>query len=209
VHEHCKVGQPRGFYDSLERGECFQVKRLVVKPGERLSLPMHHHRSEHWNVMRGTALVTRGEERFLLAENQSTLIPLGVTHRFENAGKTPLEVIEVQPGGYLGEDDIVRFDDQYGRDQAGGEAGNAALRQAALRGRARGLVGGRSRCSGICSDIQRRRAITPGCLLSPGVFRQCATESASKSDNFIALRAYSHYAESATQARLRRKHKAL
>jgi mannose-6-phosphate isomerase-like protein (cupin superfamily) len=144
VHEHCKVGQPRGFYDSLERGECFQVKRLVVKPGERLSLQLHHHRSEHWTVVRGTALVTRGEERFLLAENQSTLIPLGVTHRFENAGKTPLEVIEVQSGGYLGEDDIVRFDDQYGRDQAGGEAGNAALRQAALKARARGsLAAGR------------------------------------------------------------------
>jgi mannose-1-phosphate guanylyltransferase/mannose-6-phosphate isomerase len=94
-----------------------------VKPGGRLSLQMHHHRAEHWVVVRGTALVTRGEERFLLSENESTFIPLGVTHRLENPGKTSLEMIEVQSGGYLGEDDIVRFDDQYGREQ-----GSAAAR---------------------------------------------------------------------------------
>jgi mannose-1-phosphate guanylyltransferase / mannose-6-phosphate isomerase len=115
AEEHRKVGRPWGFYDSLERGERFQVKHIVVKPGGRLSLQMHHHRAEHWVVVRGTALVTRGDERFLLSENQSTFIALGVTHRLENPGKTPLEVIEVQSGCYLGEDDIVRFDDQYGR----------------------------------------------------------------------------------------------
>ncbi|SMG26028.1 mannose-1-phosphate guanylyltransferase/mannose-6-phosphate isomerase [Paraburkholderia susongensis] len=124
AEEHRKVGRPWGFYDSLERGERFQVKRIVVKPGGRLSLQMHHHRAEHWIVVRGTALVTRGDERFLLSENQSAFIPLGVTHRLENPGKTPLEIIEVQSGGYLGEDDIVRFDDQYGRDQESGHAGN-------------------------------------------------------------------------------------
>lgn len=123
AQEHRKVGRPWGFYDSLERGERFQVKRIVVKPGGRLSLQMHHHRAEHWIVVRGTARVTRGEECFLLSENQSTYIPLGVTHRLENPGKTPLEMIEVQSGGYLGEDDIVRFDDQYGRDQESGHAG--------------------------------------------------------------------------------------
>ncbi|WP_144143192.1 mannose-1-phosphate guanylyltransferase/mannose-6-phosphate isomerase [Paraburkholderia sp. BCC1884] len=123
AQEHRKVGRPWGFYDSLERGERFQVKRIVVKPGGRLSLQMHHHRAEHWIVVCGTARVTRGEESFLLTENQSTFIPLGVTHRLENPGKTPLEMIEVQSGGYLGEDDIVRFDDQYGRDQESGHAG--------------------------------------------------------------------------------------
>ena len=128
AQEHRKVGRPWGFYDSLERGERFQVKRIVVKPGGRLSLQMHHHRAEHWIVVRGTALVTRGEERFLLSENQSTFIPLGVTHRLENPGKTPLEMIEVQSGGYLGEDDIVRFDDQYGRDQESGHAGKDTSR---------------------------------------------------------------------------------
>ncbi|HZZ12294.1 MAG TPA: mannose-1-phosphate guanylyltransferase/mannose-6-phosphate isomerase [Paraburkholderia sp.] len=123
AQEHRKVGRPWGFYDSLERGERFQVKRIVVKPGGRLSLQMHHHRAEHWIVVRGTALVTRGKETFLLSENESTYIPLGVTHRLENPGKTPLEMIEVQSGGYLGEDDIVRFDDQYGRDQESADAG--------------------------------------------------------------------------------------
>ncbi|TDN70527.1 mannose-1-phosphate guanylyltransferase/mannose-6-phosphate isomerase [Paraburkholderia sp. BL10I2N1] len=113
--EHRKVQRPWGCYDSIDRGERFQVKRIVVKPGGRLSLQMHHHRAEHWVVVRGTARVTRGEETFLLSENQSTYIPLGVTHRLENPGKTPLEIIEVQSGSYLGEDDIVRFDDQYGR----------------------------------------------------------------------------------------------
>jgi oxalate decarboxylase/phosphoglucose isomerase-like protein (cupin superfamily) len=91
------------------------VKRIVVKPGERLSLQMHLHRAEHWAVVRGTALVTRGEERFMLAENQSTFIPPGVTHRIGEPGKAPLVVVEVQSGAYPGEDDIVRFDDKYGR----------------------------------------------------------------------------------------------
>ena len=121
AQEHRKVQRPWGCYDSIDRGERFQVKRIVVKPGGRLSLQMHHHRAEHWVVVRGTARVTRGEESFLLSENQSTYIPLGVTHRLENPGKTPLEIIEVQSGGYLGEDDIVRFDDQYGRTQGGSD----------------------------------------------------------------------------------------
>ena len=124
--EHRKVQRPWGCYDSIDHGERFQVKRIVVKPGGRLSLQMHHHRAEHWVVVRGTARVTRGEERFLLSENQSTYIPLGVTHRLENPGKTPLEIIEVQSGSYLGEDDIVRFDDQYGR-AATGAAGQGTL----------------------------------------------------------------------------------
>jgi mannose-1-phosphate guanylyltransferase/mannose-6-phosphate isomerase len=122
AEEHRKVGRPWGFYDSLERGERFQVKRIVVKPGGRLSLQMHHHRAEHWVVVRGTALVTRGDERFLLSENQSTFIALGLTHRLENPGKTPLEIIEVQSGSYLGEDDIVRLDDQYGRNEGSADA---------------------------------------------------------------------------------------
>lgn len=112
---HRKVRRPWGFYDSIEHGDRFQVKRIVVAPGARLSLQMHHHRAEHWIVVCGTALVTRGEEEFLLSENESTFIPLGVRHRLENPGKVPLEIIEVQSGSYLGEDDIVRFDDKYGR----------------------------------------------------------------------------------------------
>lgn len=112
---HRKVHRPWGYYDSVDNGERFQVKRIVVKPGARLSLQMHHHRAEHWIVVRGTARVTRGEETFLLSENESTYIPLGVVHRLENPGKLPLEIIEVQSGSYLGEDDIVRFDDTYGR----------------------------------------------------------------------------------------------
>ncbi|SAL34761.1 mannose-1-phosphate guanylyltransferase [Caballeronia concitans] len=112
---HRKVRRPWGFYDSIEHGERFQVKRIVVAPGAQLSLQMHHHRAEHWIVVCGTALVTRGEEQFLLSENESTFIPLGVRHRLENPGKVPLEMIEVQSGSYLGEDDIVRFDDTYGR----------------------------------------------------------------------------------------------
>jgi len=112
---HRKVHRPWGFYDSIDAGDRFQVKRIVVKPGAQLSLQMHHHRAEHWIVVRGTARVTRGEESFLLAENQSTYIPLGTTHRLENPGKVPLEMIEVQSGSYLGEDDIVRFEDTYGR----------------------------------------------------------------------------------------------
>ncbi|SIT39396.1 mannose-1-phosphate guanyltransferase [Paraburkholderia ribeironis] len=112
---HRKVHRPWGNYDSVDTGERFQVKRIVVNPGARLSLQMHHHRAEHWIVVRGTALVTRGEERFIVSENESAYIPLGVTHRLENPGKMPLEMIEVQSGSYLGEDDIVRFDDTYGR----------------------------------------------------------------------------------------------
>jgi mannose-1-phosphate guanylyltransferase/mannose-6-phosphate isomerase len=112
---HRKVHRPWGNYDSVDTGERFQVKRIVVNPGARLSLQMHHHRAEHWIVVRGTALVTRGDERFIVSENESAYIPLGVTHRLENPGKMPLEMIEVQSGSYLGEDDIVRFDDTYGR----------------------------------------------------------------------------------------------
>ncbi|HXZ08431.1 MAG TPA: mannose-1-phosphate guanylyltransferase/mannose-6-phosphate isomerase, partial [Paraburkholderia sp.] len=113
---HRKVRRPWGYYDSIDRGERFQVKRIVVQPGARLSLQLHHHRAEHWTVVRGTAMVVRGEERFMLGENESTFIPLGVRHRLENPGKLPLEIIEVQSGSYLGEDDIVRFDDVYGRE---------------------------------------------------------------------------------------------
>ncbi|WP_186268104.1 cupin domain-containing protein, partial [Burkholderia gladioli] len=112
---HRKVHRPWGHYDSIDSGERFQVKRIVVKPGEKLSLQMHHHRAEHWVVVKGTAQVTRGEDTFLLSENESTYIPLGTVHRLGNPGKTPLEIIEVQSGTYLGEDDIVRFEDNYGR----------------------------------------------------------------------------------------------
>jgi mannose-1-phosphate guanylyltransferase/mannose-1-phosphate guanylyltransferase/mannose-6-phosphate isomerase len=96
-------------------GERFQVKRITVKPGAKLSLQMHHHRAEHWIVVSGTALVTIGDEERMLSENESTYIPIGMTHRLENPGVLPLEMIEVQSGSYLGEDDIVRFDDTYGR----------------------------------------------------------------------------------------------
>jgi len=112
---HRQVHRPWGSYDSIDMGERFQVKRIVVRPGAVLSLQMHHHRAEHWIVVSGTAEVTCGEKVFLLAENQSTYIPLGVTHRLRNVGKVPLELIEVQSGSYLGEDDIVRFEDSYGR----------------------------------------------------------------------------------------------
>jgi len=112
---HRKVYRPWGAYDSIDNGERFQVKRITVKPGAALSLQMHHHRAEHWIVVSGTAKVTCGEKTLLLTENQSTYIPLGVTHRLENPGQLPLELIEVQSGSYLGEDDIVRFDDVYGR----------------------------------------------------------------------------------------------
>ncbi len=112
---HRKVYRPWGYYDSVDSGERFQVKRIVVEPGAKLSLQMHHHRAEHWIVVSGTAQVTRGDEVFLVAENESTYIPLGVTHRLENLGVIPLEMIEVQSGSYLGEDDIVRFQDTYGR----------------------------------------------------------------------------------------------
>ncbi len=113
--QHRRVARPWGWYDSVDAGERYQVKRITVRPGAKLSLQMHHHRAEHWIVVKGTALVTRGDEETLLTENQSTYIPLGVKHRLENPGKTELELIEVQSGGYLGEDDIVRFEDTYGR----------------------------------------------------------------------------------------------
>ncbi|WP_350639700.1 cupin domain-containing protein, partial [Psychrobacter sp. CAL606-MNA-CIBAN-0158] len=96
-------------------GDRFQVKRIIVNPGAQLSLQMHHHRAEHWIVVKGTAMVTNGDKEIMLTENQSTYIPLGATHRLTNPGKIPLELIEVQSGAYLGEDDIVRFEDTYGR----------------------------------------------------------------------------------------------
>jgi mannose-1-phosphate guanylyltransferase/mannose-6-phosphate isomerase len=112
---HRKVYRPWGWYDTIDSGPRFQVKRIVVTPGAALSLQMHHHRAEHWVVVTGTAQVTRGDEVFILSENQSTYIPLGVKHRLQNPGKVPLEMIEIQSGLYLGEDDIVRFEDTYGR----------------------------------------------------------------------------------------------
>jgi len=112
---HREVFRPWGSYDSIDSGDRFQVKRLTVKPGGVLSLQMHHHRAEHWIVVQGTARITRNDETFLLAENESTYIPVGATHRIENPGKVPLHIIEVQSGSYLGEDDIVRFEDNYGR----------------------------------------------------------------------------------------------
>ncbi len=112
---HRKVFRPWGWYDRVDGGERFQVKRIVVKPGASLSLQMHHNRAEHWIVVSGTARVTRGTESFLVSENESTFIPLGTTHRLENPGRVALEMIEVQSGAYLGEDDIVRFEDVYGR----------------------------------------------------------------------------------------------
>ena len=112
---HPRVYRPWGSYETIDLGPRFQVKRIVVKPGAALSLQMHHHRAEHWIVVKGTARVTRGDEVFLLSENQSTFIPLGATHRLENPGTIPLEMIEVQSGAYLGEDDIVRFEDRYQR----------------------------------------------------------------------------------------------
>ena len=134
---HRKVFRPWGSYDGIDSGERFQVKRIIVNPGAALSLQLHYHRAEHWIVVRGTARVTRGDEVFLLTENQSTYIPLGVKHRLENPGRVPLEIIEVQSGSYLGEDDIVRFEDTYGRaagaapgaqheEPAGAEAGAGA-----------------------------------------------------------------------------------
>jgi mannose-1-phosphate guanylyltransferase/mannose-6-phosphate isomerase len=112
---HRKVARPWGWYDSVDEGERFKVKRIQVKPGASLSLQMHHHRAEHWIVVRGTAEITNGDKVITLTENQSTYIPQGQTHRLANPGKTPLEIIEVQSGSYLGEDDIVRFEDTYGR----------------------------------------------------------------------------------------------
>jgi hypothetical protein len=112
---HREVFRPWGSYDSVDGGARFQVKRLTVNPGAQLSLQMHHHRAEHWIVVSGTAKITCNEKVFFLSENESTYIPLGATHRIENPGKLPLHVIEVQSGSYLGEDDIVRFEDTYGR----------------------------------------------------------------------------------------------
>ncbi|WP_213297269.1 mannose-1-phosphate guanylyltransferase/mannose-6-phosphate isomerase [Paraburkholderia sacchari] len=113
---HRKVARPWGSYESIDQGERFQVKRIIVNPGSSLSLQMHHHRAEHWIVVRGTARIFNEGQELLLAENQSTYIPLGAKHRLQNPGKIPLELIEVQSGSYLGEDDIVRFEDNYGRD---------------------------------------------------------------------------------------------
>ncbi len=112
---HSKVYRPWGDYETIDMANCYQVKRITVKPGAVLSLQKHYHRAEHWTVVSGAALVTRGEETFLLKEDESTYIPLGTLHRLENPGKIPLELIEVQSGSYLGEDDIVRYEDVYGR----------------------------------------------------------------------------------------------
>ena len=113
--EHLRVHRPWGWYEGVDAGERFQVKRIMVKPGEKLSLQMHHHRAEHWVVVSGTAKATIGNNSTLISENQSTYIPIGELHRLENPGKVPLHIIEVQSGCYLGEDDIVRHDDTYGR----------------------------------------------------------------------------------------------
>jgi mannose-1-phosphate guanylyltransferase / mannose-6-phosphate isomerase len=112
---HREVFQPWGSYDSIDFGDRFQVKRLTVNPGAILSLQMHHHRAEHWIVVSGTARITCDDKIFLLSENESTYIPIGSRHRIENPGKVPLHIVEVQSGSYLGEDDIVRFEDSYGR----------------------------------------------------------------------------------------------
>jgi len=115
---HTEVYRPWGSYETIELSERYQVKRIRVKPGASLSLQMHHHRAEHWVVVTGTAIVQRNEEEMILSENESVYIPLGATHRLTNPGKVPLEMIEVQVGSYLGEDDIVRFEDIYGRTPA-------------------------------------------------------------------------------------------
>jgi len=117
-HEHMnhrEVYRPWGIFDSIDNGNRYQVKRITVKPGAKLSVQLHHHRAEHWIVVSGTAMVTNGEDQFLVTENQSTYIPIGQVHCLENPGVIPLELIEVQSGSYLGEDDIVRLKDQYGR----------------------------------------------------------------------------------------------
>ena len=113
--EHRQVRRPWGWYDSITNGERFQVKHIFVDPGKSLSLQLHHHRSEHWVVVKGSAKVTSGNEIFILAENESTFIPMGIKHQLTNVGKIPLELIEVQSGSYLGEDDIIRFNDEHGR----------------------------------------------------------------------------------------------
>lgn len=114
-HQHRQVYRPWGVYDSIDNGKRYQVKRITVKPGAKLSVQMHHHRAEHWIVVSGTAKVTNGDKTFLVTENESTYIPIGQVHALENPGVLPLEMIEVQSGSYLGEDDIVRFEDKYGR----------------------------------------------------------------------------------------------
>ena len=116
---HRRVHRPWGSFETVDSGPGFQVKRLTVNPEAALSLQMHHHRAEHWVVVRGTAKVTKGDEEFYLHENQSAYVPVGSTHRLENPGKVPLEIIEVQSGSYLGEDDIVRFEDRYNRQSDG------------------------------------------------------------------------------------------
>ena len=118
AHSHHRVFRPWGSYESLASADGFQVKRIIVNPGQRLSLQMHHHRAEHWVVVRGVAEVVNGEESFLLREDQSAYIPIGAKHRLSNPGAVPLELIEVQSGSYLGEDDIVRFEDVYGRSES-------------------------------------------------------------------------------------------
>jgi mannose-1-phosphate guanylyltransferase/mannose-6-phosphate isomerase len=120
VDLHRKVFRPWGTYEVLDSEARFKVKRITVNPGASLSLQMHYHRSEHWIVVKGTARIVRENEAFILSENQSTYIPLGIKHRLENPGKVPLEMIEVQSGPYLGEDDIVRFEDHYRRKTEGG-----------------------------------------------------------------------------------------
>ncbi|MBY0399771.1 cupin domain-containing protein, partial [Myxococcota bacterium] len=115
TEHNARVFRPWGHYEGVAEGDRFQVKRISVKPGGKLSLQMHHHRAEHWVVVAGTARITNGDHEMLLSENQSTYIPIGVSHRLENPGKTELTLIEVQSGSYLGEDDIVRFEDIYGR----------------------------------------------------------------------------------------------
>jgi mannose-6-phosphate isomerase-like protein (cupin superfamily) len=112
---HRQVYRPWGNYDSIDEGKRFKVKRITVKPGEKLSVQMHYHRVEHWVVVTGTALVRVGDSENLVTENESIFIPIGGVHSLENPGKVPLELIEVQTGSYLGEDDIVRFEDRYGR----------------------------------------------------------------------------------------------
>jgi len=115
AHTHRKVYRPWGTYETIAKSQRFLVKRTTVKSGSKLSLQKHFHRAEHWIVVRGTALVTRGEDQFILREDESTYIPLSVPHRLENPGQIPLEIIEVQSGSYLNEKDIVRLEDMYGR----------------------------------------------------------------------------------------------
>jgi mannose-1-phosphate guanylyltransferase/mannose-6-phosphate isomerase len=119
-----KVARPWGSYEAIAEGPRFQVKHIIVDPGETLSLQMHYHRAEHWVVVRGSAEVTVGEKVSILQENESTYIPAGTKHRLSNPGKVPLELVEVQCGPYLGEDDILRFDDQYGRADKGEAKGS-------------------------------------------------------------------------------------